>query len=290
MVLAEKLYKILPSGIIEKLQPKIMSVVSKKTHSVGNRLNYVDINVVDHCNLKCKYCANFCPLANERYLDIEEYNKDCERLSSLTGGKIKTIRLLGGEPLLHPRLIEVIDITRKYFPLSEIDLVTNGLLLLKMPDDFWLECKRCGVKVAISHYPIELNYGEIKKTAKQFDVKTIYGKKARGMYKWILDLNGEQDMKESYSYCFRANQCTVLQNGKIYSCSLPPWINYFNDYFDKNLSVCDLDYIDIYKINGFEEILHFMSKPIPFCKYCNTKIMKYSNKWDISRKEISEWT
>ncbi|MHB9292822.1 hypothetical protein Holit_01933 [Hollandina sp. SP2] len=60
MIFAEKLYKILPASMIKKLQPKIMSIVSKRLHTVGQDMNYVDINVVDHCSLKCKYCANFC--------------------------------------------------------------------------------------------------------------------------------------------------------------------------------------------------------------------------------------
>lgn len=288
MIFAEKLYKTLPAGIIEKLQPKIMSVVSRRLHTVEKSINYIDINVVDHCNLKCKYCANFCPLVNEKFLDVAEFDKDCERLSSLSNGKIKTIRLLGGEPLLHPSLIEIMAVTRKHFPLSGIDLVTNGIVLLKMPMAFWTQCNQSVVRVAISHYPIHLNYTKIKSIAKEYGVKTEYGKKPRGMYKWLLDINGCQDIKESHSYCIRAAQCAVLQEGKIYACSLPPWIRYFNDYFGKDLKVNGFDYIDIYKVKKFEEILEFMGKPIPFCRYCNTKEIVYSNAWEISKKEITE--
>jgi MoaA/NifB/PqqE/SkfB family radical SAM enzyme len=289
MIFAEKLYKILPARIIKKLQPKIMSIVAKRLHMVGQRMNYVDINVVDHCNLKCKYCANFCPLVNEKFLDVAEFDKDCKRLSALSSGKIKTIRLLGGEPLLHPLLIEIMTVTRKHFPLSGIDLVTNGILLLKMPVAFWTQCKAYGIRVAISHYPIELNYAKIKSIAKEYGVKTVYGKTPRGMYKWLLDINGGQDIKESHAYCIRANQCAVLQEGKIYACSLPPWIRYFNEYFGKDLQVNEFDYIDIYKTKNFAEVLEFLKKPIPFCKYCNTKKIVYSNKWGISKKEITEW-
>ncbi|MDR2393413.1 MAG: radical SAM protein [Treponema sp.] len=288
MIFAEKLYKILPASIIKKLQPKIMSIVAKQLHIVGQSMNYVDINVVDHCNLKCKYCANFCPLVNEKFLDVAGFDKDCERLSALSSGKIKTIRLLGGEPLLHPLLIEIMMVTRKHFPLSEIDLVTNGILLLKIPMAFWTRCEAFGIRVAISHYPIKLNYVKIKSIAKEYGVKTVYGKKPRGMYKWLLDINGCQDIKESHAYCIRANQCAVLQEGKIYACSLPPWIRYFNEYFGKDLRVNEFDYIDIYKAKNFAEVLEFLGKPIPFCKYCNTKkivyvgnIKKGNNRMDI---------
>jgi sulfatase maturation enzyme AslB (radical SAM superfamily) len=290
MVLVEILHKMLPVRAVKKLQMKLVPIIAKKMHKVEQHLRYVDINVAAHCNLKCKYCANFCPITEEKYLDLQEYDRDLQRLAFLSKGKIKTIRLLGGEPLLHPRLTEVMDSTRRYFPLSKIDLVTNGLLLLKMSEQFWLKCREHGVKVAISHYPIELQYEKIKETAKRHKVKTEYGKKARGMYKWLLDLSGGQDAKESHSFCFRANQCTVLQNGKIYACSLPSWIQYFNKYFGKNLEVSEKDSIDIYQAESFEQIQKFLGNPIPFCKYCNTKEMDYNYQWAVSNKEIEEWT
>ena len=290
MILIEHLYKVLPVRAIKKIQMKIMPLITRKLQKVEDGFSYVDINVVAHCNLKCKYCANFCPITEEKYLDLDEYDRDCQRLAFLSKGKIKTIRLLGGEPLLHPRLTEVIDITRRHFPSCGIDLVTNGLLLLKMTEAFWRKCAEGGVKVAISHYPIELHYDKIKAAAKAYKVKTEYGKKARGMYKWLLDITGGQNSEESHAYCFRANQCTVMQEGKIYTCSLPSWINYFNEYFGTNLAISEKDYIDIYKVETFEEIRAFLGKPIPFCKYCNTKGMEYNYKWEISKKEISEWT
>ncbi|MDR1836505.1 MAG: radical SAM protein [Treponema sp.] len=284
------IYKLLPAGIIKKYQPRIMSIVSHKLHRIDREINYLDINVVDHCNLRCKYCANFCPIAGERYTDVGEYEKDCIRFAFLTEGKVKTIRLLGGEPLLHPRIVEIIDTTHKYFPLSDIDLVTNGILLTKMPEEFWGKCKECGVIIAISHYPIKLDYRKIKATAKRFGVKTAYGRKARGMYKWLLDINGSQDIAASHAHCFRANQCAVLQEGKLYACSLPPWVHYFNEYFGKELKVNEKDYIDIYAAESITDIYKFLGKPIDFCRYCNTKDMVYSNKWELSGKEITEWT
>jgi hypothetical protein len=159
-----------------------------------------------------------------------------------------------------------------------------------MPDAFWKKCRECGVIVAISHYPIKLDYAEIKSIAKKYGVRTSYGKEARGMYKWLLDINGGQDITESHAYCIRAKQCTVLQEGKLYACSLPPWVHYFNGHFGTNLRVSEGDYLDIYKVNTMEEILEFLGKPIDFCRYCKTKQMGFSFKWELSKKEITEWT
>ena len=49
-------------------------------------LQRVEVYLVDHCNLKCAGCGVFSPLAEDKYLDISMYQRDCQRLSELTGG------------------------------------------------------------------------------------------------------------------------------------------------------------------------------------------------------------
>jgi len=299
MLAAETVSKLLPKSLFDRLHPRALSLLSKSQRKQGRGVRFVDINVVDHCNLNCKYCANFCPLAPESFLDPAAYDSVLERFAVLTGGKVGTIRLLGGEPLLHPALNEIMAITRRRFPGSRIDLVTNGLLLLKMPGTFWSgtpgSCRECGAVVAISHYPIALNYPKIRETARRHGVKTLYGRKSRGMYKWVLDPGGGQDAFRSHAHCFRASQCAVLdispaRRGRLYACSVPPWIKYFNAYFKKDLSVSKDDYLDIDRARSLDEILAFLAKPVPFCRYCDTTANTYRHKWEVSSKDISEWT
>jgi hypothetical protein len=61
-------------------------------------------------------------------------------------------------------------------------------------------------------------------------------------------------------------------------------------YFNEELLETEQDSFDIYKTNCFDEILIFLSKAVPFCKYCNPNKIIYSNKWEISKREITEWT
>lgn len=49
--------------------------------------------------------------------------------------QVHTIRLMGGEPLLHPHVIDFCTTTRKLFPTSEIVLVSNGILLPMLTDE-----------------------------------------------------------------------------------------------------------------------------------------------------------
>jgi ABC-2 type transport system ATP-binding protein len=75
-----------------------------------------EIHLTDKCNLNCAGCLHFSSLCDEAdFLDISEYEKDLQRISQLTEGKIADIRILGGEPLLHPEVNVFLELTRKYF-------------------------------------------------------------------------------------------------------------------------------------------------------------------------------
>lgn len=74
-------------------------------------LRYLETHLCDHCNLNCKSCTHFCPLVTEpTFTDLEQYTKDIRTLSKKLA--IRTIRLMGGEPLLHPQVNDFIRVTR----------------------------------------------------------------------------------------------------------------------------------------------------------------------------------
>jgi MoaA/NifB/PqqE/SkfB family radical SAM enzyme len=252
------------------------------------------IHFTDHCNLNCKSCDNFSPLANECFLDIDVLERDCARLSGLTKRQIEEIQIYGGEPLLHPQFTDLLDVIGKYFDTGNIRIITNGILLLKQQDRFWQSCKKNNAKICITKYPINLDFDAIKQLASTHNVELEYYTNTevqiKTMYCFPLDTTGKQDYKDSFSLCFKANECITLNNGKIYTCPTIPCVQYFNSYFNQNLQVSPDDYIDIYKVNTINEIFDFLCKPKPFCRYCNIRSIVYGLEWGISKKYISEWT
>ena len=87
------------------------------------------ISVTDACNIRCQYCmpaegAQFLP--NHRLLSFEQI----ERFVDVAVGMgIRKVRLTGGEPLLRPRLPELIATLKRIAQLEHIALTTNGMLL-----------------------------------------------------------------------------------------------------------------------------------------------------------------
>jgi uncharacterized radical SAM superfamily Fe-S cluster-containing enzyme len=188
----------------------------------------IQVHLVEHCNLNCKYCAHFSPLADEEYVAIESFEKDFKRLADLTGGKLDKIALLGGEPLLHPRITSLFDISRKCFPHVLITCNTNGILLIKQNDEFWNNCKKNNIEIVITKYPIRLNMNELEAKANKYDVALRYfDETIKSMQKIPLDMNGN-NAEYNYSKCQQANWCITLKNGKLFTCATIPYIYNFN--------------------------------------------------------------
>jgi hypothetical protein len=109
------------------------------------------------------------------------------------------------------------------------------------------------------------------------------------MFKWHLDLQGKQDKNEQFNCCGMAN-CTALDYGKFYSCSVAVGVKHFNKYFNQNIPITEKDCIDIYKAASIDEIFEFIRTSQPLCAYCKVKSMSGGLKWETSKKEITEWT
>ena len=251
-----------------------------------------EVHLTEHCNLNCRGCFHFSPLANEEYLDVVEYKKDCERLAELYDGCATQILLLGGEPLLHPQIEDFIRITRDNFATSEIIIVTNGLVLSKMSESFWMSCKENNVYIEPTKYPVNANYRAAEAKAQQYEVELHYfndAQEVKTLTYQPLDLKGQQNKEYNFYNCYRANLCITLSHGRLYTCIMPAHVHHFNDYFRAGLPDFVEDGIDIYKAKSAEEISNLLTHPIEMCKYCDRKNVKDGIEWSVSKKAKEEW-
>jgi len=256
-------------------------------------LKQIEIHLVEHCNLNCFGCNQYVPLAEKGFLDIEVFKKQIERLAELTQTRLERMLLLGGEPLLHPELLEFLSVSRELFPNTDITILTNGVLLNVQKESFWKQCAAKRITVSITKYPIKTNYAKIEEKAENYGVQMYYygntDKIKKTSYYWPLDLNRCQNARENFIKCPNANKCVTLKNGKLFTCSAPPHVHHFNKYFNQNVEVTEHDCIDIYEAQNINEILQFLAKPIPFCKYCDVKRRKEGLEWSTSKRVIEEW-
>lgn len=258
------------------------------------RLSYFVLNILDHCNLRCKGCDHFAAIADRRFVAIEDIKRDLKRMSELTGQAVTRIGIMGGEPLLHPDLKEILAQTRFYFPSTVVHLVTNGLILLNQDDDFWRVCRENKITIVNTRYPIPLNHEGMQTKAKTENVEFKFygntGENDKTQYKLPLDLSGLQNPQKNFWKCFHANTLPLLMEGKFYACTVAPNVRHFNKKFGTNMQLEEGDWLDIYTQIDSKDILEFLSRPKPFCRFCNVDKRTFGIPWERSKQEMSEWT
>jgi MoaA/NifB/PqqE/SkfB family radical SAM enzyme len=268
--------------------------INAKKHHVPLNSMVMGVYAVQHCNLNCKSCTAFSPIADESFLNIESYKKDMAKLAELTGSSLSCFYVTGGEPLLHPQITEIFSIARKCFPQTEISFMTNGLLLNKMPESFWENLKQNDVTIGLSRYPIQIDVDEIRAKAESYCLRFDYvgGSNApvKLMWKYPLDIYGKQPLNRSYNICTQINRCITMEDGLVYPCNTIAGIKHFNKYFNMNLEVTSKDVLDLHIVKDINEMYNFLYTSKPFCKYCNRHGVEFGIKYGNSKKDIGEWT
>jgi MoaA/NifB/PqqE/SkfB family radical SAM enzyme len=254
----------------------------------------IGVYATEHCNLNCRCCTAFSPLADKTFLNIDTYRKDIEKIAELTHNNLDLFYITGGEPLLHPQISDIIIIADQYFPKTAKQIFTNGILLLNMPDLFWETCQKTKIQICLSRYPIKLDIDQIRSKAKAYNVSfDFFGGRdvpIKLMWKYPLDLEGKQSLRRSYNLCTQINTCVTLKDGKIYPCNTIAGIKHFNKYFNAKLEVISDDVLDIYKVEDINEVYSFLARAKHFCRYCNRRGIVLGIPYGSSKKEITEWT
>lgn len=249
-------------------------------------IGYIEHHITDHCNLNCAGCSHFSPIAEPWYESIEDFKHDFNILADKTGKHINTIRLMGGEPLLHPHVEQFAIITRELFPNSEIQVVTNGILLQKQKSLLVPIFNQYGIKVCVSNYG--LNF-DLKEILSGFNLTRIDGKAE--MYHIGLT-EREVSSEQAFRRCdLQTNRWYYFQQGRMWHCCISANIDKFDKYFHTNFNTDNIDNYSIQVENhSLDEIEYFLSQPIPLCKHCNVQHrLTNEHNFYISKKEISEW-
>lgn len=97
--------------------------------SFGRVARKLRISVTDRCNMRCVYCM---PTNNAEWFeqnDILTYDEIVRTATILARLGIEKIRVTGGEPLVRPKLEELIKRLSNIEGINTISMTTNGLLL-----------------------------------------------------------------------------------------------------------------------------------------------------------------
>lgn len=267
---------------------------NRKNHWASGKFEFT-FTIVDHCNLACFSCSTASPLAKHRFYDFEQFKVELMQMKRLFGDNLSTLWISGGEPLLHPQLLDFLRFTRDIMTnrQTDIKLITNGVLLSRLDDDYYSCFADADVTVCWTKYPV--NYPNIESVfdrLKHFGVKYTFSEDTVDAPKqsaWMGIAEQPTQKRWDYLFCQMHNTCLVCKDGKIYHC--PVRISADNIYsgFQVETPVRDGDELDIFSVKNADEILEYLSNRPALCDYCPLRNRRIIGDWRPSRKERGEW-
>lgn len=114
-------------------------------------LSKCEVNITRHCNNHCATCNHGSPFAEPYYMEPATLERDFEHLRKVA--RFGLMCLQGGEPLLHPRLLDFLDVLQRSGIADRYGILTNGRLLWRMPEEFYAKCGEMNLRLQVSLYP-----------------------------------------------------------------------------------------------------------------------------------------
>ncbi|OKH37621.1 cyclic pyranopterin phosphate synthase MoaA [[Phormidium ambiguum] IAM M-71] len=104
-----------------------------------NQVDYLRISLIDRCNFRCQYCmpegAELDYIMQQQLLSYEELLTLIEEVFIPVG--FTRFRLTGGEPLLRPRVVELVGAIASLPQTQDLSMTTNGFLLAPLAQDLY---------------------------------------------------------------------------------------------------------------------------------------------------------
>ena len=174
------------------------------------------------CNLRCAHCSHLSPYTNEPLPSASSLAADLERLAPVL--HTPEFRLLGGEPLLNPELVQMARMVRESKIADRVAVTTNGLLLHRMDDSLWEHIDT----LRITLYPQASPTAETlsKTEARAHATGTILCVTRRPRFRAIALTQPQPDdltARLIFMGCQSAHvrQCHMLSGGLLLKCPLP---------------------------------------------------------------------
>jgi organic radical activating enzyme len=193
------------------------------------------------------------------------------------------VSLLGGEPLLHPQIEEVITETVQHWPHAQIDILTNGLVLPQKSKTVLKLLKKINASILITKHFDDPDYNEkfnaaiacMKEYGIRFDISVSYlgWSKMYEMSDSGKPLPFHSDYKKAWDNCSAKNNCLTIMDNELHKCATLS--AYYRMAMLKKISTDwnrVLTYKPLTKDTTKAEILkHITSGAIPECSVCPEK-------------------
>jgi len=180
----------------------------------------LEAHVVDHCNLRCAQCCTLSPWLPDRFVDPGQLERDLTSASRVLAPAV--FKLTGGEPSLHPNLVECIEAARASRISPVLSMTTNGWLAPRLPDRVFQLLDRITLSVYASAPLPARTLAHVESRCRAHDVRLTI--KPIGVFQEITPASpgDEEQARRVYASCWLRARCHTIHGGRFYPCTRPP--------------------------------------------------------------------
>lgn len=237
-------------------------------------LELLEFHVVHHCNLTCAGCSHFSPTAPSWFATPEHFENEvglaAERLLPTY------VHLLGGEPLLHPTLHELIPIARNAFARSTIKLVSNGVLFPRASRELLTAMVEHDIHLAVSVYPkVKTNQKLIEAVCREHGITCEFW--VQDTFLDFINPAGDTNPSEARAKCPMEGASTV-RDGRLYPCPVTAWADF------NGTAVCESDGVGLNESLPLLASVLDLSRTTSRCRFCHTSPERVPHRLTRARK------
>lgn len=263
-----------PITLLRRMHNAQRSLAAMVDHKI--LIPSIEFFLTDTCNLRCNNCSTSSPYMSEANLpDLDSFVESLSFLSRVA--RCGEIRFLGGEPLLNKNICKFMRAARESGVFRNIRVITNGLLLSRMSEEFW----QLADIVRVSVYPATVDLLSAEKL-ESFEVSASMHRTKLEIIRDTHFMRATSDIRiedadavqRIFSGCGEAHgwSCHLLHRNHLYRCSR---VHTLDRYLDRlgveheNFSDLDGLILDGRK-SLFKELENYLksTKPLKACSFC----------------------
>jgi MoaA/NifB/PqqE/SkfB family radical SAM enzyme len=215
-------------------------------HNFMQALNNLELHVTHRCNLTCESCSHYSNHGHRGDILIAAADDWMAKWKS----RLAPVRftLLGGEPTLHPQLVEIIHLVRFHWPKTVLKLTTNGFFLSRQ-ERLPQALQDTGCRLAISVHHDDEEYARriagvrmlVAEWQQRFtfvcNFYEAHGKWTRRYqgYGEAMEPFADGNPRASWEVC-PAKHCRQLHEGRIWKCAPLAYLRLQHEKFSLNSS------------------------------------------------------
>jgi organic radical activating enzyme len=177
----------------------------------------LEVDATMHCNLRCVGCNHDAPAMQPWFADPAVVVRDLRRLKTVA--RAAHLRVVGGEPLLHPQLAALLDVIRFTRIADYLTIFTNGLLLPQMPERAWELID----SLLVTIYPTtrdRVQVDRIRQLGVRHQVDVHFRHVEEFTLQFPVDSLDATKTSQTFQTCdlTHSQRCYVVQEGRFYRC------------------------------------------------------------------------